>query len=395
MKIAFILFKYFPFGGLQRDFFRIANLCVQRGHKVTVYTMSWQGEIPETFNVKVIPAKAVTNHKRYQRFEQMVYDDLQKEPSASKEPSANKNPFDIVVGFNKMRHLDVYYAADACYEEKAQKQRNRLYRMGSRYKYFSHTEKAVFSEQSQTEILMISEVQKNVFIKYYHTPDKRFHLLPPGISKDRKAPENASEIRKNFRQTFNFSHNELLLLMIGSGFKTKGLDRALLAVKALSDALRNRVRFIIIGQDNPKKFKHYAEQLGLGERVQILAGRDDIPDFLLAADVLIHPAYNENTGTVLLEAMVAGLPVLVTDVCGYAHYIAEAEAGIVLSSPFIQQQLNDALNTMLTDTQSGKVARQQWQKNALNFSQTANIYSMPERAVQLIELFAENKKLNY
>ena len=33
-----------------------------------------------------------------------------------------------------------------------------------------------------------------------------------------------------------------------------------------------------------------------------LKGRDDIPRFLLGADLLIHPAYNENTGTVLLEA---------------------------------------------------------------------------------------------
>ena len=46
------------------------------------------------------------------------------------------------------------------------------------------------------------------------------------------------------------------------------------------------------------------------------------------ADLLIHPAYNENTGTVLLEALVAGLPVLVSAVCGYAHYIAEADAGL-------------------------------------------------------------------
>ncbi|WP_163066577.1 glycosyltransferase, partial [Acinetobacter baumannii] len=68
----------------------------------------------------------------------------------------------------------------------------------------------------------------------------------------------------------------------------------------------------------------------LNDQVQILKGRSDIPRFLLGADLLIHPAYNENTGTVLLEALVSGLPVLVTDVCGYAHYIAEADAGRVL-----------------------------------------------------------------
>ena len=67
--------------------------------------------------------------------------------------------------------------------------------------------------------------------------------------------------------------------------------------------------------------------------VEFLKGRSDIPRFLLGADLLIHPAYNENTGTVLLEALVAGLPVLVTDVCGYAHYITDANCGRVVPSP--------------------------------------------------------------
>lgn len=376
MKIAFVLFKYFPFGGLQRDFMRIASLCVESGHEVIVYTLSWQGERPDTFTIKIIEAKALTNHKRYQRFEKQLLDDVK------------QHTVDMLVGFNKMAHLDVYYAADACYAEKAHKLRGRLYRMGSRYSYFYHNEKAVFAKQSSTEILMISDAQKAIFKKYYHTPDERFHLLPPGISRDRKAPDNASQLRTVFRKKLNISDHQLLLLMIGSGFKTKGLDRALLAMKALEPELRQHVQFIIIGQDNPKKFSRYAQQLGLGEQVQILAGRDDIPQFLLGADVLIHPAYNENTGTVLLEALVAGLPVLVTDICGYAHYIDEADAGIVLDSPFSQAQLNQSLARMLKEPQS----RTQWQQNALAYAETADIYSMPESALQLIEQFGAQKK---
>lgn len=65
---------------------------------------------------------------------------------------------------------------------------------------------------------------------------------------------------------------------------------------------------------------------------------------------MIHPAYNENTGTVLLEALVPGLPVLVSAVCGYAHYIAEADSGLVLDEPFEQAQLNQYLAQMLSDS---------------------------------------------
>jgi UDP-glucose:(heptosyl)LPS alpha-1,3-glucosyltransferase len=111
-----------------------------------------------------------------------------------------------------------------------------------------------------------------------------------------------------------------------------------------------------------------------------MKGRSDIPRFLLGADALIHPAYNENTGTVLLEALVAGLPVVVSAVCGYAHYINEAQAGIVLGEPFDQAELNSQLQRLLeSDGQ-----RAEWGRNGLAFADTADLYSMPEHAADVI-----------
>ena len=227
---------------------------------------------------------------------------------------------------------------------------------------------------------MISSLQQPFFEKHYATPPERFHLLPPGISPDRRAPADAPEIRAAFRQEFGLDSDELLLLQLGSGFKTKGLDRSLKAVAALPEALRSRTRLIAIGQDEPAPFQRQAQGLGLAAQVSILPGRSDIPRFLLGADLLIHPAYNENTGTVLLEALVAGLPVLTTAVCGYAHYIEEAEAGCVIAEPFVQECLDTTLANMLSDRE----ARAYWQAKALAFADTADIYSNAERAAELI-----------
>ena len=116
------------------------------------------------------------------------------------------------------------------------------------------------------------------------------------------------------------------------------------------------------------------------DRVSFLAGRDDIPRFLLGADLLIHPAYAENTGTVLLEAVVAGLPVLTTAVCGYAQYVAGAGAGRVLSEPFEQQALDAALADLLTDN----ALRAAMARSGLAWAETADIYSLPERAADVI-----------
>jgi UDP-glucose:(heptosyl)LPS alpha-1,3-glucosyltransferase len=103
LKIAFCLFAYRPFGGLQRDFYRIAQICAGRGHSIDVYTMEWQGEIPGNLDVHVLPVRSMRNHERSREFSQRVTSELQ------------GRSYDIVVGFNRISGIDVYYAADPCY----------------------------------------------------------------------------------------------------------------------------------------------------------------------------------------------------------------------------------------------------------------------------------------
>ncbi|MGL1834106.1 glycosyltransferase family 4 protein [Rhodocyclaceae bacterium SMB388] len=368
MQLAFCLYKYFPYGGLQRDFLRIASLCQQRGHAVRVYVLEWEGETPPGFDVVRVPVQSLWNHRRYAKFTAWVDADLARRPA------------DRVVGFNKMPGLDVYYAADPCFEEKSRTLRKPLYRFSPRYRHFSAYERAVFGRDANTRILSISTVQQALFMHYYGTPAERFHALPPGIAPDRRAPANAAEIRNAFRREFGLADDALLLVQIGSDFPRKGLDRSIAAMAALPEPIRRRTRLIALGADDPKPFMDQARALGIADAVSIPGGRDDVPRFLLGADILLHPARHENTGTVLLEAVVAGLPVLASEACGYAHYIVEADAGRIVPQPFEQADLDRALADMLGDD----AARARWHANALAFADHADLYSLPERAADVI-----------
>ena len=365
--IAFCLFKYFPYGGLQRDFLRIALETQARGFNIRIYTLEWEGDIPAGFEIVVVPVYALTNHTRYRKYHAWV-------DSALKE-----YPVERLVGFNKMPGLDVYYAADSCYEDKAQNQRSWAYRRTPRYDLFSEFEESVFSRDSETEILMISSAQIPLFERYYSTLPERFHLLSPGIARDRIAPANRDEIRADFRGEMKLGEDEIQLLMIGSGFITKGLDRVLIAMAALPQSLRDRTRLIVIGQDNPNTFRRMAKKLGLSNRVLILKGRDDVPRFLIGADLLVHPAYVENAGMVLLEAIVAGLPVIATDICGYAPYVEKADAGQLIPSPFRQETFNVMLEGMIN-----KLGESDWSANGIAFAAVADIYDMPLHAADYI-----------
>ena len=367
MILAFALFKYFPFGGLQRDFLRIALECQKRGHEIRVYTTSWQGECPDGFDVQILRVTGNSNHKRMLNFQEKI------------KASLASSPVDLLTGFNKMAGLDVYYAADICYKDKAANNRAWWYRLTSRYKQYSAFESAVFSAESKTLSLLISPLQKLIFQNHYQTPDERIVLLPPGISKDRCRPENHQDIRQKFRKEFNLKDSENLIILVGSGFKTKGLDRAIKAIAALPEPLKTKTKLFIVGQDKQKPFERQANQLNIKHQVTFLSGRNDVPRFLLGADLLIHPAYNENTGTVLLEALVSGLPVLTTDVCGYAQHIKNANAGCVLESPYKQQKLNDLMQDMLTSDK-----RDIWQSSAIKYSLEEDLYSMPQKAAEQI-----------
>ena len=375
MNFVFCLYGYFPFGGLQRDFLKIASIAMERGHTVRVLTMDWQGEKPAGLDVQLMPHSAISNHRLCQKFTRTITNLL---------PDLN---CDAVVGFNKMPGLDVYYAADSCYQARMIDTRSAAYRLMGRYKTYAGFEKAVFSPESKTEILLLSPQEKQKFIDCYGTPDERFHLLPPGISKDRFRPANASSIRDELRTEFALSEDHIILLMVGSAFQTKGVDRAIRAVANLPEALRNRVKMFVLGRSKIDAFSSLAKKMRLADQVNFLGGRDDVPRFLLAADLLLHPARTENTGTALIEAMAAGLPVVVTENCGYAFHVKEAGAGKLVPMPFQQEALDKALQEVL----SGSELRT-FGENGVKYAERIDMAGLHDKAVDVIEAVAHRRK---
>jgi UDP-glucose:(heptosyl)LPS alpha-1,3-glucosyltransferase len=197
---------------------------------------------------------------------------------------------------------------------------------------------------------------------------------------DRKRGENWQEDRDRIRQELEIDETDAFLVTIGSGFVTKGVDRVL---RAFSEVVREMpARLLLIGQDNTSQFERLAKQLGVADRVTFAPGRDDIPAVLQGADLMLHPAYMESGGMVLIEAVIAGLPVIATAVCGFAHYIDDAQAGVVMPEPFVQEDFN---RTVL-DALRNKDQRDLWADNGVAFGRAHDeLYDMPRHAVDFIE----------
>lgn len=369
MRLALLLYKYFPHGGMQRDFRRMVEELQRRGHHCRVYFIEWEGDPLPGAELRRVRARATSNHRRNERFLARVRADLA------------ADPVDGVIGFNRMPGLDVYFAADPCYLDRSLEARGRLYRRGGRFRHFAAAERAVFGAGSNTHILLISESERAKFERHYQTPPERMHLLPPGVSPDRRRPEDAPSRRRALRQDLGMDPGDYVLLFLGSGFVTKGLGRAIRALARVRDEQPSiSPRLLVVGRDRQRSFNHLARRLGVGDITTFLGGRDDVPDLLLAADVLVHPALEEAGGTVLLEALVAGLPVVTTDACGYAHHIEAGRAGIVLPAPFSQDALDRAVLRMLDG-----VYRAECRRSGLLYAELTDLYSMHSAGATLIE----------
>jgi UDP-glucose:(heptosyl)LPS alpha-1,3-glucosyltransferase len=241
-------------------------------------------------------------------------------------------------------------------------------------------EEAVFSAGARTRILSISEQQKALYIQHYRTSPERFSTLPPGISPDHLIRGRRESVGGQLRRELGIETDKQMVLMVGNNFRLKGVDRAIRAMAALPPGLIAQTVLVVVGRGREKKYRRIADRLGVSDGVRFMGSRRDVPRFLAAADIFVHPAHEETAGIVLIEAMAAGLPVLVTEVCGHSSHIRLADAGKIVPSPYRQEDLNRLLAEMLTSPQ-----KDQWRQNACRYIGATDVFSLSETAVDIIE----------
>ena len=137
------------------------------------------------------------------------------------------------------------------------------------------------------------------------------------------------------------------LLYLGRINWKKGLDRLIDALALLPETM-----LIIAGNDEEDlmpKLRAQAARNGTAARIDFrgpVAGA--AKDALLeTSTMLVLPSHSENFGNVVLEAMAASMPVIVTPQVGLARDVEEADAGIVCENE--PKSLAEAIRALLHD----------------------------------------------
>ncbi len=171
-------------------------------------------------------------------------------------------------------------------------------------------------------------------------------IVPNPVPEPRESPPYGS---------FRAAHPEIgdrpLILFLSRLDEKKGLDLLLEAYAEVRKS--NPASALVIAGDGPARFvreiQRRAVSLGIEDRViwtGFVSGQEKSA-LLRDADVFVLPSYSENFGVAVVEAMGAGLPVIVSDQVGIHHEVSRERAGTVV--PCAAGRLASAITSLLAD----------------------------------------------
>jgi glycosyltransferase involved in cell wall biosynthesis len=146
-----------------------------------------------------------------------------------------------------------------------------------------------------------------------------------------------------------------LLLHLGRVAPKKNLPATLQVLHRLRMAGRP-VELIVAGGDDDgerPQLEAIARDLGITDAVHFtgLLSRDAIREVLADADVFMLPSLSENFGIAVVEAMLARVPIVISDGVGIGREIGAADAGVVMPLAAGVDGLTDAVARLLDNPQ--------------------------------------------
>ena len=138
-------------------------------------------------------------------------------------------------------------------------------------------------------------------------------------------------LRLEQRRAWRAAPGERILLFIGHDFRRKGLAAAVRAMAGLKQTGLSGWRLAVVGGDKAGPYKRLANRLGVNSRI-IWAGRSKTgAAAMAAADLMALPTRFEPASRVFLEAMILGLPTVMTSRAGGADLIEPGVNGFLMA----------------------------------------------------------------
>lgn len=154
------------------------------------------------------------------------------------------------------------------------------------------------------------------------------HVIANGVE---PPPPLSAQARAALRASLGAGDERVLALFVGRLSPEKNVGMLLDALAAMPSGQRPLVALAGAGPERAE-LECRAQRLDLERDVRFLGERRDAPALMQAADVFVLPSSDEGLSNVVLEAMAAGCPAVVTRVGGNCELIEDGVGGLLVES---------------------------------------------------------------
>ncbi|MDD5103894.1 MAG: glycosyltransferase family 4 protein, partial [Candidatus Peribacteraceae bacterium] len=185
--------------------------------------------------------------------------------------------------------------------------------------------------------ITVSDLSRDLYCRL-GWPEEHTVSIPNGVDTERSGIGIGLEKGEREKE----SRDGLKLGTIARLTEDKGID---VLIDAITDL--PQVSLTVIGEGSEEGYlRKLVDERGLADRVQIIPDVDDLGAFYRSIDVFILPSrLHDPFGLVAAEAMMLGIPAIITNQCGIARHLVAGREALVVEADSIAQ-LNSAIVEM-------------------------------------------------
>ncbi len=215
-----------------------------------------------------------------------------------------------------------------------------------------------------SQVVVVSTAARDAWLADSTLRPSKLRVVHNGIP----VPSQCPDLRELMRKSLNIQAEDTVICCISVMRPGKGIDFLLHAFKSLRIS---KLKLLLIG-DGPERpaLEALAMECGIAEHIIWTGFRHDTLDLLVASDLFVLPSLFDAFPTVLIEAMLLGLPVIASDTGGIPEIVQHEQTGL-LTEPGTSRAIKNAIIQLLGDpglAQTLAARGQSWARNHLSLT---------------------------
>lgn len=211
-------------------------------------------------------------------------------------------------------------------------------------------ERKLVLEGGCRKFVAVSSLTRDIFLREYPIDPEKVSIIHPGVELSGYRRKNKNEARHAVRSSLGIGENDPVIVFASMNFEIKGLDDIIASLGNLQKQAGS-LKLVVAGKGNARKYQKMAGEAGVAENIVFtgVLDREKLTDLYLAGDLYVMLSQFDTFGMVVLEAMAAGLPVMVSSRVGAKDVVVQGENGFVIENPSDHDYVASVLKTMLDE----------------------------------------------